>query len=86
MRDVEAKTAQILRFPGLFLGCRRKMIVTDVVVFTEPKGRNSYYVCPRCRTTLEREFVSYCDRCGQRLEWSNCESGTVIYPQNPNQE
>ena len=30
----------------------------------------AYSVCPNCRTTLDREFVAYCDRCGQRLSWN----------------
>ncbi len=29
----------------------------------------SYAVCPRCRTTLPREYMRYCDRCGQCLGW-----------------
>lgn len=28
-----------------------------------------YPVCPRCKTTLEREYQSFCDRCGQALDW-----------------
>ena len=32
----------------------------------------SYYLCPRCNVTMEREFMAYCDRCGQCLGWKNC--------------
>ena len=30
-----------------------------------------YYfpVCPKCNCTMEREYQSYCDRCGQALRW-----------------
>lgn len=28
-----------------------------------------YAVCPRCRSTLPRDYMHYCDRCGQRLSW-----------------
>ena len=28
-----------------------------------------YSVCPRCGATLERDYVNYCDRCGQCLSW-----------------
>lgn len=31
----------------------------------------NYPICPRCRLTLPREYMRYCDRCGQRLSW-NC--------------
>ena len=32
--------------------------------------QNVYSICPRCRTPLDREYTSYCDRCGQQLDWS----------------
>ena len=28
-----------------------------------------YPICPRCGIGLEREYMSFCDRCGQRLSW-----------------
>ncbi|MBR5782916.1 MAG: hypothetical protein IKY33_01675 [Clostridia bacterium] len=28
-----------------------------------------YPVCPHCSCTMEREYQSYCDRCGQALSW-----------------
>ena len=31
----------------------------------------SYYICPKCNMTMEREFMAYCDRCGQCLGWRN---------------
>lgn len=33
------------------------------------KGEYSYPICPRCKITLEREYQSFCDRCGQALSW-----------------
>lgn len=30
----------------------------------------SYPVCPRCDSNLDREYVRFCDRCGQRLQWA----------------
>ena len=38
------------------------------------------FVCPSCHVTLEREFVAFCDRCGQRLDWENYRSAKVIFP------
>lgn len=32
-------------------------------------GHEVYPVCPRCRNTMEREYMGFCDRCGQRLAW-----------------
>ena len=43
-------------------------LVTDAVVFS---NHNTYFQCPYCQKTLEREYQHYCDRCGQQLKWSS---------------
>ena len=35
--------------------------------------------CPRCGTTMEREYQRFCDRCGQRLNWSGFDAAQVKY-------
>ena len=40
--------------------------VTEYRTYT--KG-NTYPVCPRCKVCIEREYMSFCDRCGQCLAW-----------------
>ena len=30
-----------------------------------------YALCPRCGQAMEREYVRFCDRCGQKLRWSH---------------
>ena len=35
-------------------------------------------MCPRCGITLEREYMSYCDRCGQCLDWKGYKRARVI--------
>lgn len=40
--------------------------VTESKTFA--KG-NTYPVCPSCHISLEREYMHYCDRCGQCLAW-----------------
>lgn len=37
-----------------------------------------YPVCPRCGETIEREYMSYCDRCGQRLGWEFFDFSVVV--------
>lgn len=37
---------------------------------TYPKGE-SYPVCPRCNADIDREYMRFCDRCGQRLSWDH---------------
>lgn len=40
----------------------------------------AYYLCPGCAVTLDREFQNYCDRCGQKLDWSGYRKARLIYP------
>ena len=45
---------------------------------------DSYPICPRCNCTVDREYVSYCDRCGQHLNWELFDRATVIQaPRSP---
>ena len=37
-----------------------------------------YYICPRCNTTMEREFMPFCDRCGQCLSWKYYRKAVII--------
>lgn len=39
----------------------------------------SYALCPRCKITLEREYQKFCDRCGQRLDWSKYDEAEIRY-------
>ena len=41
----------------------------------------SFPVCPRCQLTMEREYQSYCDRCGQALDWKGFSKALVILPE-----
>lgn len=51
---------------------RLPMPVREYVVYRNTFGTESeYFVCPRCDTTMEREYQAYCDRCGQRLAWKS---------------
>ncbi len=38
-------------------------------------------VCPRCHCNLEREYQSFCDRCGQKLSWDFFHYATLM-PEN----
>lgn len=48
---------------------RIPMPVTEVRRFQGASGFIAFPVCPHCGQTMEREFQSYCDRCGQCLDW-----------------
>ena len=55
-------------------GYRAPMTVTQLRRY----GSAYYYVCPRCKITLDREFMAYCDRCGQCLNWKNYRKAVII--------
>ena len=59
---------------------RKPMVVRELMVFPSMRQEVSYYVCPRCQRTVEREFMRYCDRCGQCLDWSQYEQARIVYP------
>lgn len=49
---------------------RRTMPVREYIYYPNLFGTKSeYFLCPRCDITMDREYQSYCDRCGQRLGW-----------------
>lgn len=43
------------------------------------KDRYEFSRCPRCGSTMEREYQLFCDRCGQRLNWSRFNDAEVRY-------
>lgn len=53
------------------LSYRRAIDVTEFQLFSDGYA---YPVCPRCSMTLERTYMNYCDRCGQRLKWKGRQS------------
>ena len=55
---------------------RQPMPVREVKVLVN----TGYYVCPRCSLTIEREFMSFCDRCGQCLNWKYYKKAKIVYP------
>lgn len=60
------------------LAYRVPMKVTELMVFRCAFRETGYYVCPRCRITMERELLAYCDRCGQKLDWRGYRRAKVI--------
>lgn len=75
-RTQRSMTATILLSAFLF---RIPKSVTQTRVYS--RGY-CYPVCPSCRSSLDREYMAFCDRCGQRLAWEeyadeNEESGDI---------
>ncbi len=65
----------------LLLEKRSKQTPKKVTMVKALCSGGSYYpVCPGCQITLEREYQNYCDRCGQRLDWSGFDTAIVLLP------
>ena len=52
------------------LSFRRPLKVLQIRCFPQQGWTAVYPVCPRCGVTMEREYQHFCDRCGQKLDWS----------------
>ena len=66
--------------PEIALGYRRPMRVCEVMIFPAMRGSPGWPVCPRCEITMEREYMAYCDRCGQCLDWHDYKHAKIIFP------
>ena len=54
----------------LVLSYRLPMKVKELFVIPRWPMDDAFYRCPRCQRLLEREFMAYCDYCGQCLDWN----------------
>ena len=66
--------------PSLAVSYRTPMAVTSVRALRTFSGSmTTYPICPRCHNTMEHEYQSFCDRCGQALDWKGLSKAEVIY-------
>ena len=61
---------------------RSPLSVNKILILNTINGKTGYYLCPRCEASLERDFVSYCDRCGQALDWKHYKKAISVFPKN----
>ena len=57
---------------------RTPMRVEFVYAYRSGKDTVCFPICPRCVRTMEREYQSFCDRCGQRLSWHGFNKAAII--------
>ena len=74
-------TSSVWNYLIFQFGFRQKMPITEVMIYSDGTG---YYICPRCHVTMDREFVDFCDCCGQHLSWKNYRKAKKIYPAQHN--
>lgn len=61
------------RFPQQVTRFRRDLSLS--------RSCSAFPVCPRCHCSLEREYQSFCERCGQKLGW-DCFHYATLTPEN----
>lgn len=60
------------------LSFRQPMLVIHIRCYHEHDRVTIFPVCPKCGISLEREYQAFCDRCGQRLDWSSFSSAVLL--------
>lgn len=79
-RSARDRSASLQKTLGVLAEYRKPMKVTEVIICRSPyHGEVGYYVCPRCKVSMEREFCAFCDRCGQKLGWRGYREAKRIY-------
>ena len=58
---------------------RSPLPVTRIIVYAH---NDSYPICPRCSMSLDREYMSFGDRCGQKLSWHLLDHAIICYPES----
>ena len=56
--------------PSLRVAVSYRMALPVTQIYRYANG-DGYPICPRCTETLDREYMAYCDRCGQCLNWDS---------------
>ena len=76
----EAPTKKRKRTISLFaeaIAYRVPLPVTKIIVCADD---TAYPLCPRCESAIEREYVFFCDQCGQKLNWDLFDYAKVVRP------
>ena len=64
---------------SFFLACvsyRLPLPVRKILIF---ESGSSNPICPRCDDLLDREYMAFCDCCGQKLAWNFFEFASEIH-------
>ena len=78
MRKTKSKTITKLSVFVDAVSYRMPRFVTKVIQFSSEEY--CFPICPRCEISIDREYVSFCDRCGQRLDWRRLDDAEIVFP------
>ena len=69
----------IVPFPSssLELDFRSPLQVTEMIYLSHM--HTAYPRCPRCHASLDREYMAFCNCCGQHLDWAYIDKATVLF-------
>ena len=56
---------------------RTALPVTKVILYSNDKF--CYPMCPRCKISMDRDYMSFCDHCGQKLNWDYVDHAEIIF-------
>lgn len=73
LKEKTARQRNPLRFAAYLY--RIPLPVTETLWVS---GGCCYPICPRCDRSLDREYVHFCDRCGQHLDWKFYDYADII--------
>ena len=72
---LKTKTARLHKAHVAAYLYRIPLPVREVLAFS---GGTYFPICPRCDSTIDREYMCFCDRCGQRLAWELFDFARVV--------
>ena len=78
--EIEPPVAEQKHTTRLFMKAvsyRIPLPVRKIIVYAD---NTAYPLCPRCESALEREYVFFCDQCGQKLNWDLLEHAKICHP------
>lgn len=73
---IQNRTLAVLSFFCSAISYRIARPVTRQLYY--PSMDSCFSICPRCDMTIEREYMQFCDRCGQKLSWEQFENAEII--------
>lgn len=73
---MQSRAITVLNFVCNAISYRIARPVTQQLYY--PSMDSCFSICPRCDMAIEREYMQFCDRCGQKLNWEQLENAEII--------
>lgn len=75
-RDIRVKTGNTYEEAANAQSYRWPLAVKKIIYYR--RSNVSFPKYPRCLCAVEREYMAFCDRCGQRLDWKDFDHALII--------